>query len=387
MVVHAYYPLGEPRVQREARAALGQGYEVSVLCLRQPGEAAREMVDGIDVHRLRLTHIRGAGLKRTALQYVAFTALATLVLARAALRRTFDVVQIHTPPDFLVAAGVLPKLRGSRLLLDIHDLSSHMYGARFSGPWVALVSQVLGFVELLACRLADAVVTVHLPYKRQLIAHGVESDKVTVVMNSVDDDLVGQAQAATGPRGPSPNSFLLAYHGTLTEWYGVDLLLEAMAKLEGRRSDLYALILGDGDALSNLRGVAQKRGLMDRVEFSGRYLPIEETLARVAPANCGVIPNRASTLNRFALSSKLFEYVSLGIPVVVARLETLAAHFGPDEVTFFAPGSADGLAEAILWVAEHPDEARAKAQRAKERAREYSWHSNRDRYLALLSSS
>jgi glycosyltransferase involved in cell wall biosynthesis len=99
-----------------------------------------------------------------------------------------------------------------------------------------------------------------------------------------------------------------------------------------------------------------------------------------------VIPNLPTELNRFALSTKLFEYIELGLPAVVARLETLEAHFGDDEVTFFEPGDATSLAAALRWIAAHPAEAEAKAQRARERvARQYSWALSRARYLAATA--
>jgi glycosyltransferase involved in cell wall biosynthesis len=206
-------------------------------------------------------------------------------------------------------------------------------------------------------------------------------------MNSVDLSLLENMDIDRRVKDDSlESSFTLAYHGTLTHWYGVDLVLEAMVRLADLHPRLRALVLGDGDAVPALRELAQQNGLDGRVEFSGRYLPIEETLARVAGADCGVIPNRSSLLNRFALSSKLFEYISLGIPVVVSRLETLAAHFRPDEVTFFEPDNAASLAEAIMWVAEHPDEAGAKARRAKARAAEYGWEHNRARYHTILAA-
>lgn len=52
MVVHAYYPLGETRVEREARALVDHGYEVDILCLRDAGEAAFEGEAGINIYRL-----------------------------------------------------------------------------------------------------------------------------------------------------------------------------------------------------------------------------------------------------------------------------------------------------------------------------------------------
>jgi glycosyltransferase involved in cell wall biosynthesis len=386
MVVHAYYPIGEPRVQREAKAARDFGYDVTVLCLRQPGEATADRIDGIEVRRVALHHVRGADVARITFEYLAFTALATASLAMAAAEGRYDVVQIHAPPDFLVVAGLLPKLRGSRLLLDIHDLSPHMYGARFGGRLAGVISRSLTLLERLACLVADRVLTVHEPYRGELVKDGVDAAKVTVVMNAVDQSLLGALEGRSMARDDaSTTAFTLAYHGSLTPWYGVDLILEAMAQLERPLPNLRALVIGDGDALEGLRQLATRSGLGTRVSFSGRYLPIEQTLAEVSTADCGVIPNRPSMLNRFALSSKLFEYVALGIPVVVARLDTLAAHFGPDEVTFFEPGDAASLAQAIRWVAENPEDATQKAARARVRAENYSWERNRIRYLNVLT--
>jgi hypothetical protein len=52
MVVHAYYPLAETRVQREAEALSAHGFQVDVICLGLRREAAFEIVRGINVYRL-----------------------------------------------------------------------------------------------------------------------------------------------------------------------------------------------------------------------------------------------------------------------------------------------------------------------------------------------
>jgi pyruvate dehydrogenase E1 component alpha subunit len=53
MVVHGPFPVGEPRVWQEGRAALAAGFEVDVLALGRPGEPAREQVDGMDVRAVK----------------------------------------------------------------------------------------------------------------------------------------------------------------------------------------------------------------------------------------------------------------------------------------------------------------------------------------------
>jgi len=120
MVVHGPYPLGEPRVEREALAARAAGWQVEVLATRRAGEAAEEQVDGVLVRRLPIEHRRGAGFAAALREYVGFTCLATRELARGPWH---EVVHVHAPPDFLIGAAFVPRLRGARVILDIHDLS------------------------------------------------------------------------------------------------------------------------------------------------------------------------------------------------------------------------------------------------------------------------
>jgi len=385
MIVHSHYPVGEPRAEREALAAVEAGYAVDVICLRRPHESATETVQGVGVIRLPIQHIRGAGTLRSVSEYLGFAVRATSAALKIRRRTSIDVVYVHAPPDFLIVTALIPRLLGSGVVLDIHDLSPHMFDARFgNGRLATLAQRALRLVERGACAVADRVVTVHDPYRDELAAHGVPSDKIAVVMNAPVSDAADLARAAAQQQRTS-STFLLTYHGTVTHWYGVDLVVEAIASLQERIPGLRALILGEGDALDAAEKLARDLGVDARIDFSGAYVSHAEALSRVASASCGVIPNRRSRLNRFALSSKLLDYVELGIPVVVARLETLAAHFSPEEVTFFEPDDPEALAEGIAWVAEHPVEAREKAERARQRAEEYSWSTSRARLLEALS--
>jgi len=384
MIVHSRYAPGEPRGERAARAAVEAGYSVDVICLRSPHEVEFETVEGIQIRRLPVQHIRGAGALRSLNEYLGFTLRASIAALRIHRERSIDVVYVHAPPDFLIVTALLPRLLGSRVVLDIHDLSPHLFNARFGGKrWAQPLERILRAVERGACSIADRVITVHDPYRGELAANGVPPEKIAVVMNAPTTDALELARGAAA-NGQHSGAFVVAYHGTVTHWYGVDLFVEAIALLEDRIPQLHGLILGEGDALSSVEALARRKGVESRIEFPDTLVSHVEALCRVAGASCGVIPNRPSRLNRFALSSKLLEYVSLGIPVVVSKLETLAAHFSSDEVTFFGPGDPYALAEAIAWVAEHPAEAREKAERAQRRAEGYSWARSRARLLEAL---
>ena len=380
MLLHGSFPAGEPRVAREARAAIAAGYEVDVICMRRRGEPARELLDGIQIHRLPLEHERGVGLWAILREYLGFTLLAAARVAVLASRRRYRVIQVHNPPDFLLLAALPAKLLfGARLLFDVHDLSPDMFAERFSGTATRFANLVLPPLERLALLLADEVITVHEPYARELRARG-GGGKVSVVMNSVDPRVLPGAQEG----GADAPGFRVVYHGTVTPWYGVDLLLDAAREVAPEIHGLVVDIYGEGDALPTLRQHARRLGLDGRVSFHDTWLPQTEVLSRVRSASVGVIPNRPSPLNRYALSSKLLEYVELGVPVAAAALPTLREHFDDDEVLFFTPGDAAALAQALLAIARDPTAAQARANAARRRALAYAWDENARRYLHVL---
>lgn len=384
MVVHGPYPIGEPRVARQSNAARDAGYEVDVVAMRRNGDPRSEIVEGVRVLRLPLEHRRGGGAIRMLCEYVGFTMLATMRVALLTVRRRYSVVQIHNPPDFLIVAAIVPRLLGARIVLDVHDLAPDMFAARFRGGRAGAVADtVLRRVEKLAVRLAHRVITVHDPYRQELVARSAPPSKVTVVMNSFDESLLPEPQREPDP-GASAGDFRILYHGTVNPWYGVELIVEALAHILPAVPRARLDILGEGDALPAVRRRAAELGIVDRVTIPGRYLPQPEVLALARGASVGVVPNLPTKLNRFALSSKLFEYVALGIPVVSADLETIRAHFDDAEVRFFRAGDAESLAEALLAVAKDPSAARARAEAAIARYEEYRWARQAERYVALL---
>jgi glycosyltransferase involved in cell wall biosynthesis len=132
---------------------------------------------------------------------------------------------------------------------------------------------------------------------------------------------------------------------------------------------------------------AQALSVSEWLTAPGTYLPQADVLALVQGAGVAVIPNLPTRLNQFALSSKLFEYVALGIPVVSADLPTIRAHFDDSEIRYFRAGDAESLAQAIIDVARNPDVAACRVAAARARYERYRWPRNAARYVALLGRS
>jgi glycosyltransferase involved in cell wall biosynthesis len=378
MVVHGPYP--EPRVSREALAARDAGWQVDVVAMRKPGEAAKEIVDGVSVFRLPWSHRWGSGGLTVAREYLGFTALATAKLAALTVRRRYRVIHVHNPPDFLILAAVAPRLLGVRVIFDVHDFAPELFAMRFSGNrGLAAMEWALRLVESAATRFATAVVTVHEPYRRALATRGVPPGKITVVINSLDERLIPSA-VPPGQR----DTFRVVYHGTITHHYGIILLVQAAARVARDVGNLTLQIYGDGDALPEVRSQIDELGLSDRVHLSGRFLPQHEVLERVCSASAGVICNLPIARNEAAVPTKLFEYAVLGVPIVTADFPAIREYFSPNEVRFFRAGNADDLVVALREVASNPDAAKARAAAARRRYEEYRWPVSARRYADLL---
>src|SRR5262249_59496544 len=151
--------------------------------------------------------------------------LAAVRLTKLHRRRRYRVIHVHNLPDFLVFAAAIPKLRGVPVILDLHDLMPEFYRGRFEGNGSGL-GWAIRLQERLSRRFADHVITVSEQWRTALVGRGVPEGKCSVVMNVADERVF-----APRPSAASSSEFRLLYHGTVAYRYGLDLALEAVAKV------------------------------------------------------------------------------------------------------------------------------------------------------------
>jgi glycosyltransferase involved in cell wall biosynthesis len=380
MVVHAHYPLGETRVEREAQALLAQGIKVDVICQRRSDELARATVDGVEVHRLPVKrYVIGIG---RLFEYLSFFVLAFIRLTSLHLRRRYNVVQVHNLPDFLVFVALIPKLTGARVILDLHDLMPEFYAESFQKPLDSLSLHLIRWQEWLACHFADHVITVTELWRQTLIERGQPADKVTVVMN-VADDRIFHREAAPDTFDDD-GCFRLIYHGTLAERHGLDLVLNAINVVRQTAPDVRLILHGDGEYRRSLESLADRLGLQDLVHFSPDFVPTAELPKLLKRAHLAIVPYRNGVFTGGILPTKLMEYAALGIPAIASRTPAVSAYFEDTMVEFFTPGDAEDLTRCILRL--YRDRARLAelAQNADKFNQRYNWAAQSASYVALV---
>ena len=132
MIVYTEY-LSDTRVRREAEtlAALPE-FNVTVLSLNTGVNSSSYDVDGVKVVEMKEKKYCGKSQVQYLLSYFKFMLMSFLCCVRFFISKKIDVIHVHNMPNFLVFAGIVPRLFGKRLVLDVHDSVPETYMAKFN---------------------------------------------------------------------------------------------------------------------------------------------------------------------------------------------------------------------------------------------------------------
>ncbi len=378
MIAYTNYE-SDPRVVREAEAAVDGGFDVDVIALRRGDQPDIEVLRGVRVVRLRQERYRGGSRIRYALAYLEFF---FRCLAKSLLlfpSRRYRVAHVNNMPDALVWAVAPLKLFGCRVILDIHDPMPETFGAKFAGADRSALYRILLTAERLSVWLSDRTITVSEPVRTGiLLEHGYAPGKIGVVANFADDDLF-----RLQPYAPFDGRVRFVFHGTILERNGLGTLVEALALVRDR-ARIHVRIIGEGDFSSRLQELIVSHDLGDVVEFRNRSYPIREIPGLISDCHVGLVPLKLSAVANYALPLKLVEYTCLGLPSISIRSAAIDYYVRPDECVFFEAGNVRALAQAIDDVAASPErllEYRGKLPIVRERL---LWSGEKRKYIAML---
>lgn len=381
MVAYAYY-LNDARIKSYVRTLQDQGHSVDVIALKAEGESAVEQHPPGKIFRV-MGKYQGQSALMYAWFYLRFLLKSSLLLARRCFRQQYDVVHVHNMPNALVFAAIAPKVAGARVLLDVHDLMTANYMAKFNGAETSLPVKVLKLEQRISAMFADHVVCADHNQQDYLVEHcGIARPKTTVLMNLPNSELFKPIA-----KEKRDAVFRIVYHGTIAHRLGIDLIVKAMAKIT-ERIPAQLWIYGAGDYLPEALALASALHLEDEIHFNKTFFPVERIPEMVCGMDLGVIGNRSNVAcDQYMLPVKLLEYVYLGVPVVVPRLKVIARYFDDAMVQFYEPENVDQLADAVVELY-HDREKRARlAHRASSFYKTHNIAAQAKQYLALLTAS
>ena len=377
-LVYGHYP-ADTRVKRELSALRATGRRCAVIAVRQAGESATQSVDGVVAIRVPGRKSRG-GFLSYLMEYGDFVLRCRRLIATHRALAQVQVVHVHTLPDFLLWAALPARRRGARVVFDMHEIFPEFARAKFPGPLGAAIGALATRVERWARRRADLTITVNRPIDELLAARAASrTERRIIVHNTADPTDFGQR--------PEPNQRVaseplrLVYHGTLTHMYGLDIAIRGVAEVAGRP---HFTIIGGGPERDRLEAMARSVGTA--TVTVDPPMSHQALAMRLPSFHAGVVPTRLDGMTRYSLSTKLLEYVHLGIPVLAARLPSYQRYFADDALWYWNPGDPTDLARAIQEFSVTPETERsARVRRARESIAPLAWSHQRDALLAAYA--
>ncbi|MGO9085609.1 MAG: glycosyltransferase [Candidatus Sulfotelmatobacter sp.] len=382
MVAYTPYEF-DNRVRRYAETLARRGDQVDVIAIggahsHQP----LEEINGVTLHRIQHREYDERSKWTYALRLLRFLLRSSRCLKQLHQRNRYDLVHIHNMPDFLAFAAWYPKWTGVKVILDIHDLVPELFASKFKakphGAYVAMLKNV----EKASISFVDHVIISNHLWHDTLIARGAPEEKCSVFLNHVDPEIFYRHK-----RSRQDEKFVILFPGSFQWHQGLDIAIKALVfvKAEVPNVELHLYGGGGGDRGPDLAELARQLGLNGSVKFCGS-VSLDQIGDVIANADLGIVPKRADSFGNEAYSTKIMEFMSQGVPVVVSRTKIDSFYFEEGTVHFFPSGDSRAMANAILDVIKDKELCQSLVARGYEYVEQNGWHRKKQEYLDLVDT-
>jgi glycosyltransferase involved in cell wall biosynthesis len=368
-------------------ALAARGHDVTLVARPDTASPPRDAFDFYGFPRLpklRIETIAGPRSPRARRAQFLLGALRRLVTSRA--------VVVYTR-DLGLAAFFLqvPRSRRPPIIYESHGVSvivSAEMPALLGKPHLAPSHEKLRRLERRERRVwqrAEAYVTITQALQDELTSRYGSRDRVFVVPDgAMLDDEPASGTASAAPEKPIATA---GYAGHLYPWKGVDDFVRALAQT----SDIRGLIVGGHPGehdYARVNGLIRDLGLAERVEMTGLVMPWE-VRRRLATATMLVMPNAKTAVSeRYTSPLKLFEYLSMGLPIVASDLPSVREVLTDGETALLVPpGEPAALAAAMSRLAANAALSEKLGRAARALAPEYTWARRAERLEAALTAA
>src|SRR6185503_1052399 len=144
-------------------------------------------------------------------------------------------------------------------------------------------------------------------------------------------------------------------------------------------------IYGDGNMREQLIELARSLNLNGAVKFNDP-LPISEIANVMANADLGVVPKRADSFGNEAYSTKIMEFMSLGVPVIISRTKIDSFYFDDNVVRFFESGDEEARGRAMLEALKKKEIRQSSSTNSYTSVARNNWETKRAEYFTLVDT-
>jgi len=290
---------------------------------------------------------------------VVLDGLMLFTIARRVVAGRYDAIHSHEEMGLI---GVwLSRLLGIPHLYDMHSsLPQQLSNFKFSGS--SMLRAVFDAVETRMVGQSDVVITICQELQDTVAAmgHGERALLIENVMGGDVDEPPTLTPAMVRERWRlGPVAPIVLYTGTFEAYQGLEMLIDAAARLAETHPAARVLVVGGEPAqVAAAQALASAKGAAG-VVFTGQQ-PAREIPAFVAAAAVLASPRIRGTNTPL----KIYSYLRSGTPIVATNLLTHTQVLSP-EVARLTPPDAVSFAAAIAGLLDDPAAGRALAEAAR----------------------
>jgi len=276
---------------------------------------------------------------------------------------------------------ILSRPRAYRTVYEVNGLPS----IELPGTYPLLSPRTLDKIrqaERFCWERSDAIVVPSRTIAGNLVRMGADERRIAVVPNGADP-VAGRPPRPDG----APESYFV-YFGALQPWQGLDVLLQAFARLADLDTRLVVCSSSHPRQEKRFRKLAARLGLEERVLWL-HALGRSELGGWVAHAEASVAPlvECARNLHQGCCPLKILESLALGVPVVASDIPAVREILVEGTGRLVHPGRPAELARALRLMLEFPEAARAMAVRGREHLeRSLTWDASVDALDSVYGS-
>lgn len=298
------------------------------------------------------------------------------------------LVHVHSPCLNGMAAQPVARRFGIPLIYEVRALWED--GAVDSGACVEgdLRYRASRMLETRVCRSADHIVTICEGLRTELVGRGLDSDRITVVPNSVDldhfsaTDAVSSSSAPLGLNVKPGRTF--GFIGTFFPFEGLEVLMRAVPAILAQAPDARFVLVGDGPDGARIRGLVKDLRIESSVTLTGR-VPHADVVRYYDTMDVLIYPRVSKRVTELVTPLKPLEAMARGKIVVASDVG------GHREMVFpgrngvlFKAGDPQSLADACVQLLRVPQDWPALRDNARRYVREArSWATNAGLYDEL----
>ena len=290
-------------------------------------------------------------------------------------------------PDVIVGWGILNSYLASGI--------ARRNGIPFIYYWIDVIHKLIPsrayhplgrLVERMTLKRADVVTVINHKLKDYVTGNGTPAEKTRVLGAGIDikrfnpSNYDKERQSIRAQHGIKKEDTVLFFMGWIYHFAGLKEVCKELARPNGKGVKL--LIVGEGDAYTELERIRDENGTKERVILTGKR-PYDEIPSLIAASDICLLPAYPDEeIMQDIVPIKLYEYMAMKKPVISTRLPGVVKEFGENNGMVYVDRPEDVIAKATELV--QCGKVEGLGQKARKYVERNSWDKITDEFEEIL---